>query len=90
MVQRLQILAIHYNHYKEHKKINVFSDLGNADLTARVNFEHLANLSKDNKMSVTSVITQGEFLCNMGIKASCRKPYEGKTRIKEQYSTSAQ
>ena len=53
---------------QKHKKINVFSDLGNADLTARVNFEHLANLSKDNKMSVTSVITQGEFLCNMGIK----------------------
>jgi NADH dehydrogenase [ubiquinone] 1 alpha subcomplex assembly factor 7 len=67
---------------QKHKKINVFSDLGNADLTARVNFEHLANLSKANNLSVTSVITQGEFLCNMGIKVRAEKLMKAKPELR--------
>ena len=63
---------------KEHRKVNVFSDLGNADLTARVNFEHLVNLSINNNLSVTSVITQGEFLCNMGIKVRAKNLMKAK------------
>ena len=63
---------------KEHRKVNVFSDLGNADLTARVNFEHLTNLSINNNLSVTSVITQGEFLCHMGIKVRAKNLMKAK------------
>ncbi len=67
---------------KAHKKMDVFSDLGKSDLTTRVNFEYLTDLSIANNLSVTEVITQGDFLNNMGIKVRAKNLLKAKPEAK--------
>ena len=50
-----------------HKKNNLFDNLGKADITAHVNFNLLNEFFLKNGLKVNKVISQKEFLENMGI-----------------------
>lgn len=57
----------------KHQKVEPLDDPGNADLTARVDFEHLARMasvpSKDERgLTSYGTATQAEFLTRLGIK----------------------
>jgi len=53
---------------KRHKKVSVFSDPGNTDLTARVDFGALVELAQAVKLSTTTPVTQREFLSKLGLE----------------------
>ena len=50
-----------------HKKNNLFDNLGKADITAHVNFNLLNEFFLKKGLKVNKVISQKEFLENMGI-----------------------
>ena len=52
---------------KKHKKNNLLSNLGRADITAHVNFSLLKEFFSKNNLANKNIITQKEFLENMGI-----------------------
>ena len=51
----------------EHKKNSIFKNLGKADVTSHVNFTFLKEFFFKNKLKVKRIISQKEFLENMGI-----------------------
>ena len=51
----------------KHKKNNLLSNLGKADITSHVNFELLTELFLKSNLKVKKIITQEKFLKNMGI-----------------------
>ena len=51
----------------KHKKNNLLDNLGKADITAHVNFDLLKEFFLKNNLKVNNIITQKEFLKNMGI-----------------------
>ena len=51
----------------QHKKNNILQNLGKADVTSHVNFELLKEFFLKNKLKVKNIITQKEFLEQMGI-----------------------
>lgn len=53
---------------KRHKKVGVFSDPGNTDLTARVDFGALQELARAVDLSVTLPVPQREFLSKLGLE----------------------
>ena len=53
---------------KRHEKVGVFSDPGNTDLTARVDFAALGEFAKSINLSFTPAITQNQFLSKLGIE----------------------
>ena len=53
---------------KRHEKVGVFSDPGNTDLTARVDFGALVELAKVVDISVTIPVPQREFLSKLGLE----------------------
>ena len=52
----------------KHKKNNIFNNLGDADVTAHVNFALLREFFFKNGLKVKNIITQKQFLENMGIQ----------------------
>ena len=52
---------------KNHKKNNLFDNLGNADITSLVNFNLLEKYFKREKLKVNKTVTQAKFLKRMGI-----------------------
>ena len=53
---------------KRHEKVGVFSDPGNTDLTARVDFGALVELAKAIDLQVTTPVAQREFLSKLGLE----------------------
>ncbi len=53
---------------KRHKKVGVFSDPGNTDLTARVDFGALQELARAVDLPVTLPVPQREFLSKLGLE----------------------
>jgi len=53
---------------KRHKKVDVFSDPGNTDLTARVDFAALGEFATTLDLECTAPVPQAEFLSKMGIE----------------------
>jgi len=53
---------------KRHEKVGVFSDPGNTDLTARVDFAALRETAKAAGLDTTRAIPQREFLSKLGIE----------------------
>lgn len=53
---------------KRHEKVGVFSDPGNTDLTARVDFAALKASAKDLGLSSTPIVTQSALLSRLGIE----------------------
>jgi NADH dehydrogenase [ubiquinone] 1 alpha subcomplex assembly factor 7 len=51
----------------EHRKNSLLENLGKADITAHVNFDLLKEFFLKNGLKVNNIITQKEFLENMGI-----------------------
>ncbi len=51
-----------------HEKVGVFSDPGNTDLTARVDFQALAETAKAIGLETTQAVPQREFLSKLGIE----------------------
>ena len=51
----------------KHKKNYILNNLGKADITAHVNFKLLNEFFSNNGLKIKNVITQKEFLENMGI-----------------------
>ena len=51
----------------KHKKNNLLDNLGKADVTAHVNFSLLNEFFLKNNLKIKNLITQKEFLENMGI-----------------------
>ena len=51
----------------KHKKNKLFNNLGKADISAHVNFSLLNEFFLKNNLKVSSIVTQKEFLKNMGI-----------------------
>ena len=52
---------------KEHKKNNLLSNLGTADITSHVNFNLLNEFFSKNNLKTKDLVTQKEFLETMGI-----------------------
>jgi NADH dehydrogenase [ubiquinone] 1 alpha subcomplex assembly factor 7 len=52
---------------KRHKKNNLFSNIGSADVTSLVNFDLLRNYLISNKLKVNNIVTQSFFLKKIGI-----------------------
>ena len=50
-----------------HKKNDLLSNLGKADITSHVNFSLLKEFFKKKKLKIKNIISQKEFLENMGI-----------------------
>ena len=73
---------------KRHEKVGVFSDPGNTDLTARVDFGALVELASAAKMPVTNPVPQREFLSKLGLEmravALSRAKPESKDKIGRQ------
>lgn len=53
---------------KRHEKVGVFSDPGNTDLTARVDFAALQAMARSAELAVTNATPQREFLSKLGIE----------------------
>jgi NADH dehydrogenase [ubiquinone] 1 alpha subcomplex assembly factor 7 len=53
---------------KRHEKVGVFSDPGNTDLTARVDFAALQEMAASVRLAVTAPTAQREFLSKLGIE----------------------
>lgn len=53
---------------KRHKKVGVFSDPGNTDLTARVDFSAFIQAARAVDMAVTKPAEQREFLSKLGLE----------------------
>jgi len=53
---------------KRHEKVGVFSDPGNTDLTARVDFAALIELADKIGLAVTTPVPQREFLSKLGLE----------------------
>jgi NADH dehydrogenase [ubiquinone] 1 alpha subcomplex assembly factor 7 len=53
---------------KRHEKVGVFSDPGNTDLTARVDFAALAEIATAAGLESTAAVPQREFLSKLGIE----------------------
>ena len=51
----------------KHKRNHILNNLGKADITAHVNFELLNEFFKKNNLKVKKIMTQQDFLRNMGI-----------------------
>ena len=51
----------------KHRYKNIFSQVGNSDITSHVNFALYNKILKKNNLNVKKVITQSEFLQKMGI-----------------------
>jgi len=73
---------------KRHEKVGVFSDPGNTDLTARVDFGALVELAKAAALPVTTAVPQREFLSKLGLEmravALSRAKPESKDKIARQ------
>ena len=50
-----------------HKKNSLLENLGKADITSHVNFSLLKEFFQKNDLKIKEIITQKEFLENMGI-----------------------
>lgn len=53
---------------KRHEKVGVFSDPGNTDLTARVDFAALSETANAAGLSTTAAVPQREFLSKLGLE----------------------
>jgi len=53
---------------KRHEKVGVFSNAGNTDLTARVDFAALGEIARGLNLAATMPVTQREFLSKLGIE----------------------
>jgi len=53
---------------KRHEKVGVFSDLGNTDLTARVDFSPLRQIAEQAGIDATETIAQRTLLSKLGIE----------------------
>jgi len=53
---------------KRHEKVGVFSDPGNTDLTARVDFAALGELAVKADLDISQTVPQREFLSKLGIE----------------------
>lgn len=53
---------------KRHEKVGVFSDPGNTDLTARVDFSAIGALAKAAGLTASAAVTQREFLSKLGLE----------------------
>ena len=53
---------------KRHEKVGVFSDPGNTDLTARVDFAALSELAEAAGLTVSAAVPQREFLSKLGLE----------------------
>ncbi len=53
---------------KRHEKVGVFSDPGNTDLTARVDFAALSQAARAIDLTVTRPVEQREFLSKLGLE----------------------
>jgi len=52
-----------------HRSADILATLGEADLTAHVDFRHLATLAELHGLAVAGPVTQGAFLRSLGIEA---------------------
>ena len=52
---------------KNHKKVNIFDDYQNIDITHHINFNFIKQIVNLNGLKVGGIINQGSFLKNMGI-----------------------
>jgi NADH dehydrogenase [ubiquinone] 1 alpha subcomplex assembly factor 7 len=72
---------------KRHEKVGVFSDPGNTDLTARVDFAALQEMAVSVNLPVTTAASQREFLSKLGIEmravALSKSLAEGKGKTDE-------
>ena len=77
------MLVIDYGHVKtahgdsfqavrNHQYADPLHSPGDADLTSHVDFEHMADIARDNGAAVHGPITQAEFLTRLGIEARAR------------------
>ena len=53
---------------KRHEKVGVFSDPGNTDLTARVDFAALAQTAQAAGLTASAAVPQREFLSKLGLE----------------------
>jgi len=53
---------------KRHEKVGVFSDPGNTDLTARVDFAALAEMAQEIGLDSSEAVPQREFLSKLGLE----------------------
>jgi len=68
---------------KRHEKVDVFSDPGNTDLTARVDFGALIELAHSIDLAVTQPIHQREFLSKLGLELRAVSLSRAKPEAKE-------
>ncbi len=52
---------------KKHKKVNLFEDLGNADITSLVNFNLLEKFFMQKNLKINKTVSQSKFLKRVGI-----------------------
>jgi len=52
-----------------HQFVSFLEHVGEADITAHVNFAHLSSLFMENNLTVQGVVSQGDFLNRLGIEA---------------------
>jgi len=68
---------------KCHEKVGVFSDPGNTDLTARVDFGALVNMAHQIDLDVTLPVQQRDFLSKLGLELRAVSLSRAKPEAKE-------
>jgi len=58
---------------KKHKKVSIYSDPGNIDITYLINFNLINKIISEQNLLKTSNMTQAEFLISMGINARMKQ-----------------
>ncbi len=73
---------------KRHEKVGVFSNPGNTDLTARVDFAALYEFAQSIDLAAVSAVTQNEFLSRLGLEiravALARAKPDAKAKLSRQ------
>ena len=71
---------------KRHEKVGVFSDPGNTDLTARVDFSALMDMAQSIDLDFTPPVQQREFLSKLGLELRAVSLSRAKPEAKEKIS----
>ena len=75
---------------KRHEKVGVFSDPGNTDLTARVDFAALSEAARAVDLQASVPVTQQEFLSRLGIEVRAVTLARAKPEYKEKLARQMQ
>ncbi|MFQ6019452.1 MAG: class I SAM-dependent methyltransferase [Dehalococcoidia bacterium] len=72
--------------YRHNASNDPYARLGRQDMTSHLDFTTLARLAGENGLELLGLVSQTEFLSNLGIAEALRPPGEGEVSLEEYYA----